>query len=205
MAEQVPPSPPGSQAPSSAVAPPSTSANEPKPLPHMGDEFGTAEKNLPPAKIVLIGVGVVVAVALIFALLQRPHSLATGSISNLTAVEVPDQGSVLVAVTLTIHNGGTKPYWIHIIQGDMNAADGSHYSDEAAAAADFDRYFQAFPALKEGSRPALKRETMVPPGTDLEGTVIVSFPVKKDGFEDRKDFSVTIQPYDQPVPLVLTR
>lgn len=190
---------PGSQVPVTPSAP-----SEAKPLPHLEEEFGTAEKNLPPVKIVLIGVAVVVVVAVIVALLQRPHSPATGAISNLAAVEVPGQNSVMVAINVSIHNGGQKPFWIHTIRADLDAAD-NQVSDEAAPAVDFNRYFQAFPALKQNALPALKRETMIPPGTDLQGTIIVSFPVTQDAFSHRKQLKVTIQPYDQPVPLVLTQ
>jgi hypothetical protein len=35
--------------------------------------------------------------------------------------------------------------------------------------------------------------------------VVVSFPVTQDGFDKRKSLSVVIQPYDQPLPLVLTK
>jgi hypothetical protein len=43
------------------------------------------------------------------------------------------------------------------------------------------------------------------PGTQQKGTIIVSFPVAKDAFDKRKSISVTIQPYDQPLPIVLTK
>jgi len=197
------PSPPASPVqPSPAV--PKDSA-EAKPLPHMGEEFGTAAKNLPPVKIVLIGVAAVVLVALVFALMQRPHSSAKGSIAEVAVVDIPDQNSVLVAVNVSVHNGGSKPFWVHTIQADLSTADGNHYSDEAAPAVDFDRYFQAFPALKQNAHPALKRETMIAPGADLDGTIIVSFPVTQDAFNERKELRVTIQPYDQPVALVMSK
>jgi hypothetical protein len=35
--------------------------------------------------------------------------------------------------------------------------------------------------------------------------VIVSFPVALADFKDRRSVSVVIQPYDQPVPIVLTK
>lgn len=183
---------------------PTTAPSEAKPLPHMGEEFGTAKKNLPPVKIVLIGVAVVVVAAVIAALVQRPQSPATGAVSNVVAVEVPGQNSVMVAISVSIHNGGQKPFWIHTLRADLDTAE-NQVSDEAAPAVDFDRYFQAFPALKQNAYPALKRETKILPGSDLQGTIIVSFPVTQDAFNNRKQLKVTIQPYDQPVPLVLTK
>jgi hypothetical protein len=35
--------------------------------------------------------------------------------------------------------------------------------------------------------------------------VIVSFPVKLDAFNQRRSVSVVVQPYDQPVPIVLSK
>jgi hypothetical protein len=35
--------------------------------------------------------------------------------------------------------------------------------------------------------------------------VIVSFPVTLDNFNQRRSVSVVIQPYDQPVPVTLTK
>jgi hypothetical protein len=40
----------------------------------IGEEFGTAKKNLPPARIVLIGVAVVIVAWAILAFMQRPST-----------------------------------------------------------------------------------------------------------------------------------
>jgi hypothetical protein len=170
----------------------------------MGEEFGTARKNLPPIKIVLVGIVAIVVVALIVAVVQRPHSAATGSIDDVTAVEIPNQGSVMVAVTVSIHNGGTKPFWIHNIDAELDTGS-EQFRDDAAAAVDVERYFQAFPALKQHALAPLKRDAMLEPGGQTSGTIIVSFPVLPDAFANRKSVKVTIHPYDQPVPLVLTK
>ena len=70
-------------------------------------------------------------------------------------------------------------------------------------AVDLDRYFQAFPALKESSEPPISPETKLLAGTDRRGTIIVSFKVTKQAFDQRKSLIVTIQPYDQVLPVVL--
>jgi len=198
MSEETPSSP---AAPSSAPPP---SPDEPKIPFHIGEEFGTARKNLPPATIVMIGVAAVVLVAVIIALIQRPHSLATGSIDGIISVEVPNQNLMMVAIHLSVHNGGEKPYWIKSIEAGLDA-DNSTYTDQAAPAVDYDRYFQAFPALKANAPPPLKRESMIGPNGDLKGMIIVSFAVTPEVFARRTALRVTIQPYDQPKPLVLTK
>ena len=45
-------------------------------------------------------------------------------------------------------------------------------------------------------------ETKIQPGAEQKGTVLVTFPVTRQQFDARKDFSVTIEPYDQN-PIVL--
>jgi hypothetical protein len=193
--------------PSPPSALPSASPSAPS-LPgtpfRIGEEFGTAKKNLPPVKIVLIGVAVIAVIAIVASLVQRPHSATTGSIDDVVSVEIPDQNSIMVAINVAFQNNGTKPYWIHTIKADLDTGSGS-FSDDAASPADFDRYFQAFPTLKQHAFEPLQREARINPGGQTKGTIIVAFPVTPDAFLHRKSLKVTIQPYDQPVPLVLTK
>jgi hypothetical protein len=198
MSEQMPaPPPPPSDVP--APAPPGPG------IPfHIGEEFGNAKKNLPPLNIILIGVGIIAVIAIVASLVQRPHSATTGSIDDVVSVEVPDQNMVMVAINVAFQNNGVKPYWIHTIKADLDTGSAS-FSDDAASPADFDRYFQAFPALKQHALDPLQREARIIPGGHIQGTVIVTFPVTPQAFTNRKSLKVTIQPYDQPVPLVLTK
>lgn len=169
----------------------------------IGEEFGTAKKNLPPAKIVLIMLGVVLVVG-IYAFLNRAQPQGSGSVDNVAAAEVTGQNSTLVALTVTLRNTGQKALWIRNLGGKLEAG-GKEYKDDGLAAVDFDRYFQAFPALKQGSQPALVPETKLQPGEQIKGTIIVSFPVTQQVFNQRQSVSAVIQPYDQPVPVVLTK
>jgi hypothetical protein len=57
--------------------------------------------------------------------------------------------------------------------------------------------------LKESAEPPLSPETKMPPGSEKRGTIIVSFKGTKEAFDQRKSLSVSIQPYDQPLPIVL--
>jgi hypothetical protein len=186
-------------------------ANVPTPNPsqsvtsfHIGEEFGTAKKNLPPTRIVLIGVGIVLLVGAILAVLERPQSSATGSIDQMVSVEVPNQGSVMAAINVSFRNNGVKPFWIHTIKAELETASGM-FSDDAGSPSDFDRYYEAFPALKQYAIQPLEREAKIEPGAQTQGTIIVSFPVTPEAFASRKALKVIIQPYDQPAPLVLTK
>jgi hypothetical protein len=48
-------------------------------------------------------------------------------------------------------------------------------------------------------------ETKILPGNEVHGTVIVSFPVTQDAFSKHQSVSVVVHPYDQPVPIALTK
>lgn len=171
---------------------------------NIGDEFGTAKRNLPPAKIVLIAIAGLLVVVGAAAFLKRAKPQAAGTLNTITAVEIPGQTSVMVAMTFTLTNTGEKLLYVRTIEGKLQTATGESSAD-AVSAIDFDRYFQAFPALKNGAQPALTPETKLQPSQQVTRTAIVVFPVTMDAFNQRKSLSVVIQPYDQQVPVVLTR
>jgi hypothetical protein len=199
MADEV-----SSPAPPSDETPPETTPPQ-APIPfNIGEEFGTAKRNLPPAKIVLIALAVVLVIVGVYSMINRAHAQGSGQIDGVVAAEVPGQNSVLVAITLTLRNSGEKPLWIHNIKAELKTASGT-LSDDAASAVDFDRYFQAFPTLKAGAQPAISPETKLQPGAEVHGTILVGFPVNQQGFDQRQAISAILQPYDQPVPVVLTK
>ncbi len=171
---------------------------------HIGEEYGTAKKNLPPAKIVLIAIGAVLVVVLIASFVKRAKPQAAGSLDNVAAVEIPDQNSTMVALTFTLRNTSEKILYVHTLEGKLKSASGESTAD-AVSAIDFDRYYTAFPSLKFGAQPALPPETKVQPGEAVTRTIIVAFPVTLDVFNKRQSVSVVIWPYDQTVPVVLTR
>jgi len=170
----------------------------------IGEEFGTAEKNLPPTRIILIGVGLILVGVAVLAFFQRPRPSASGSIDQVVSIEIPNQGAVMAAVNVSFRNNGEKPFWIRTIRAELQTGS-NNYTDDAASAVDFDRYYQAFPALKQYAIEPLQREAKIEPGAQARGTIIVTFPVTPDAFANRKLLKVTIQPYDQPVPLVLSK
>jgi hypothetical protein len=196
MPEEMPTSSPQDVGPASPV--------EPQTKFEIGEEFGTAKKNLPPLKIVLIGVALLLLGWAVAAFVQRPRTDATGSIDQIVSVEVTNQNLVLVAVNVAFQNNGAKPFWIHTIKADVETASGS-FSSDAISPADFDRYYQAFPTLKQYAIAPLQRDARIDPSGQTSGTIVVSFPVTADVFAGRKSLKVTIQPYDQPAPLVLTK
>jgi len=170
---------------------------------HIGEEFGTAKRNLPPARVLLICIAAVAVVVGILAFRERPKPQGAGSIDFVAAAEVPGQNMILAAITVTLRNTTKNPLWIHSLTAHLTTADGKTFDDDAASVVDLDRYFQAFPALKESSEPPLSPETKVLAGAEQRGTVIVGFKVTREAFDQRKALTVSIQPYDQVLPVVL--
>jgi hypothetical protein len=169
----------------------------------IGEEYGTARKSLPPAGIVAICIAVVVAIAAGYSLTHRAHPLSSGSIGDIVSVAVPGQDMVMVAMNVSLQNNSEKPSWIHTIQASLDTG-GGKLTDEAAPAVDAQRYFEAFPELKQHVLNILTTETRLNPGSKVEGTVVVSFPVKAEAFTARKSLTVTVTPYDE-LPVVMTK
>jgi hypothetical protein len=194
-------SPPGTP----PVPPAKTEMSPPSgPTINIGEEYGTAKKNLPPAKIVIIAIAVVAVVIVFASYLKRPKPQASGTLDNVVAVDIPGQNSTMVALTFTLHNTSEKILYVHNVQSSIKAPGGDATAD-AVSTIDFNRYFQAFPALKNGIQPALAPEDKIHPGETVTRSIIVAFPGTLDAFNQRQSTSVIVWPYDQTVPVVMTK
>jgi hypothetical protein len=157
---------------------------------------------MPPIGVVLIALAVIAVIVGIVSYGMRPKPGARGSIDEAFAVALPGD-NVLATVKVTLHNVGGKPLFIKNIKAQINT-DKGEFKDEAANAADFDRYFRGYPDLRDHSLQALKVETRLAPGEEARGSVIVSFPVTLDAFNNRKSMAVVIEPYDMS-PITITK
>src|SRR6266849_3311567 len=119
------------------AAPPSP---EPTTEFHIGDEFGTAKRNLPPVRIVLICIAAVAVIVGIFAFKGRPKPQGAGAIDFVAAADVPGQNMIMAAITFTLRNTADKPLWIHTLRAQRTNADDKTFDDEAASAVDLYRY-----------------------------------------------------------------
>jgi hypothetical protein len=190
--------------PPSEITPPETPAAPAGPTINIGEEYGTAKKNLPPAKIVLIAVGAVLIVVLIASFLKRAKPQASGTLDNVAAIELPGATSTMVALTFTLHNTSDKALYVRALEGKVKTASGE-LSADAVSAMDFDRYFQAFPALKSGAQPPLSPEVRVQVGETAARTIIVVFPLTLDAFNQRQSVSAILWPYNETVPVTMTK
>jgi hypothetical protein len=198
----MPDQPPAS--PSATPPKPPTPPTPAGPTIHIGEEFGTAKKNLPPWKIVVIAIVLVGIIVLIASFLKRAKPQASGTLDNVVAVEIPDQSSTMVALTFTVHNTSDKALYVRTIQGGLKVTSGDSTAD-AVSAVDFDRYFQAFPTLKNGIQPALSPEAEIPSGQSATRSIIVAFPKTLDDFNHRQSVSVILWPYNETVPIVMSK
>jgi len=169
----------------------------------ISEEYGTARKNLPPAGIVAICLGVVAIAVVVYALTHRAHTVSSGTLDDIVAVEVPDQQMVMVAINVSIQNNEDKPLWLKTMQVSAEV-NGQKLTDDPSPAVDAQRYLQAFPALKQHALDLLTPEMRINPRGKLSGTLVVSFPVKADAFAARKSLTVTVTPYDE-LPIVIAK
>jgi len=195
---------PGAE-PSSPPSPQAEPSSAPNPQLDfdIGEEYGTARKNLPPARIVAISLAAVVAIVAVYALTHRAHALSSGTIDDVVVVPVAGQDMVMVAINVSLENNSAKPSWIHTIQVALDTNNG-RFTDDASPAVDAERYFQAFPDLKRHALDFLKPEMRLDPGSKVSKTIVVSFPVTEEAFNARKSLTVTVAPYDE-VPVVITK
>src|SRR5579859_6621554 len=84
----------------------------PGPTIRIGDEFGTAKRNLPPVTILLLALAGVLIVAGAVSFFQRAKPQAGGTILNVSAVQIPNQQAVLVALTFSLRSAAEKSLWI---------------------------------------------------------------------------------------------
>ena len=190
--------------------PPSTPTPPQPPTPagptiNIGEEYGTAKKNLPPAGILLITVAAVLVVVFIVSFVKRAKPQASGTLDNVAAVQIPGQDSTMVALTFTLRNTSDKVLYVRSLQGSIKVPSGDVAPVDAVSAVDFERYFQAFPTLKNGAQPALTPETKIQPGETASRTIIVAFPVSLEAFNQRQALAAVVWPYDQTVPVVMSK
>jgi hypothetical protein len=171
----------------------------------MGEEFSKARWTLPPVGIVAIALVAVAIIVGVISWTSRPKPGARGTIDDIGAVAT-DPNNVMVGVQFSLTNVTDKPFWVKSVSATLVGDNNQEYTDTAASVADFERYFQAFPDLKQhAAAEPIKADTKIPPGGNLRASAIFSFPLSKDAFDKRKSLTITIQPYDQPRAVVITK
>jgi hypothetical protein len=167
----------------------------------MSEEFDSPKWTMPPVVPILIALAAVAIVVALVTLTNRAKPVVNGDIVKVVAAD--QEGNTMVAVQVRMENKIEKQLWIKDIRSELETADGKKYPDHGAAAADVERYMQAFPELKAAQAETLREELKIPVGGSFTGTTVFSYPVPKAAFDTRKSLTVRIQMYDQPT-VVLT-
>ena len=166
------------------------------------EEFDSPRRTLPPVLTLAIALIVVVVFIVGIGYVFRAKPVAQGQIGNVFISQNKGQPNSMLSIQVTLRAVGDKPLYIKDITAELKTPTNT-YTDEAASPSDYDRYFQAYPDLKDHAMKPLAVETKIPPGTQESGTVIVTFPIDQGEFATRKSLTVTVQPYDQKA-IVLT-
>jgi Domain of unknown function (DUF4352) len=160
------------------------------------EEFDSPKRSLPPAVPVAIALVVVAIVIGVIAFVERSKPVAQGGIDAGYASQPANMTNTMVLLQVTVRNVGDKALYIKSISANLKTDQGDQ-SDDAASPSDYDRYFSAYPELRQHATQPLTVETKIMPGAEQKGTVLVAFPVTEQQFSTRKDLSVTLVPYDQ--------
>lgn len=202
--------------PEPSSAPETSPLEEPKPAPKrtssdaghlpLTEEMDSAKWRLPPVLPVVASALVLALVFGIFAwIFTRP--VATGQILTVNSAEQATRDSVLVGLNVTVKNVSKDVLYIKTIHAEMMPAgqnnDESLLKDDAASAVDFDRYFEAYPALAQNKMEPLRPETKLQPGESQQGMVIVAFRVNQQAFNQRQSLRVLIDFYNHSIPAKL--
>jgi hypothetical protein len=155
-------------------------------------EMDDRKHTLPSAAPIIISLLVLAVVVGILAYLFRATPVASGQIHEAFAVDVASQHTVLATVQITLRNISEKPITINNINITLHTGQDSH-SDDAATVGDFERYFSAFPDLRNHTIAGIARGTKIPPGAQITGSVIVGFPVTKQQFDSRTGLTASVR------------
>jgi len=162
----------------------------------MTEEFDSFKHTMPSAGPVMIAM-VLLAIAIgAAAYFLRATPVASGSIDQAFAVNVPGQDIALATVQLSLTNISKKPLFLKNVKITIRTGKGE-FSDDFGSVSDFERYFQAFPELRQHSITGLTRESRIAPGDRISGSVMVSFPVSKESFDNRQGITATVSFYDR--------
>ena len=167
--------------------------------------FSDVPERKPPIAVIapwLIAAVMIAVGAYLFVRLTEAPPVAEGKITKLFAIEQQGAERVIAGVEISLRNAYDKEIIVRGVNAKLVTADGQEQTDQASAAGDHARYFQAIPQLKQSDAPPLAFDTKLAPGQQFTGLAMFTFPVTKDGFDKHKSLEVRIDFYGmKPVTL----
>lgn len=114
------------------------------------------------------------------------------------------QDDLYVLTTVRIEDKLNLPLFIKDLTATLVTADGEKIEISAVQKQEFENLYTVFPALRPLASPPLLRETLIDPGKDAEGMVLLHFPVTEDAWNHRSSATLHIALYHQgPVSIVI--
>jgi hypothetical protein len=99
---------------------------------------------------------------------------------------------LLVLAVVQVRNQTDIPLFMQDISATLTTADGAQHENVAASSSDFDRVFQAFPALASYRSQPFDRTATIAPGQSVQGLAIFNFPVSRQQWDARKSGNVVV-------------
>src|SRR3954465_840320 len=112
----------------------------------------------------LIAAVVIAVGAYLFVRVTEAPPVAELKITKLFAIQQPGVDRVIVGVEVNVKNLYEKEIIVRGINVKLVTADGTESTDQPAGAGEDQRYYKAFPELKQSGAPPLRFDTRVAPG-----------------------------------------
>lgn len=160
--------------------------------------FSDAPERKSPIAVVapwLIAAIVIAVGAYLFLRVTEAPPVADVKITKLFAVQQTGVDRVIVGIEVNVRNVYEKEIIVRNINVKLVTADGNESTDQPAGAGEDQRYYKAFPELKQSDAPILRFDTKLAPGEQTIGLLLVGFPVTKDAFNKRKSLEVRMDFY----------
>ena len=150
----------------------------------------------------------IVAVAVFYFIVKKPPQMAgaivqvnyypvhsaisggEGSVGMQGGAEPYDQ--LLIFAVVEVRNQTDIPLFMQDISATVTTADGAEHENVAAGQSDFDRVFQAFPALASYRSQPFDRTATIAPGQSAQGLAIFNFPMTRQQWDGRKSGNVAV-------------
>lgn len=105
------------------------------------------------------------------------------------------EDDLYVLATLRVEDPLHLPLFLKDFTATLTTADNQQITTSAAEEKDLPNIYTSFPALKALASPPLRRETLIEPGTSVEGMVLLHFPITEEVWSRRKSAVLNVDLY----------
>lgn len=105
------------------------------------------------------------------------------------------EDNLYVLANLRVDDPLHLPLFLKDFTATVTTSDDQKITTSAAAAKDLPNIYTSFPGLKPLASAPLRRETLIAPGTAVEGMVLLQFPITLDVWNHRKSAILNVDLY----------